>query len=256
MRAQDGLLTRTTSDSVTEREEISLTVIPVTFSVARSGFEELGKMVGMMTGAGRNSREICDILGAIDWMLRGMLESLFAVTQRFAKVAGLRAKRVKRLERIVEEECDRTFGALTEMVLVRLVRSIFPLVEWTFERPEETRSVSMELVGIVEGALDAVERSGFGGGAASVRERVALEACQELGRLPRRIPADGGSKSVRERKQRLAKKEAVWHLGAVLRTSVGAAAPARVAARLVDSARLAGLGAVEREFVFGWAVAE
>jgi hypothetical protein len=64
MRAQDGLLTRP-SDSVAEREEFSLTVIPVTFSVARSGLEELGKMIEVMTDDGRNSREICDVLAAL-----------------------------------------------------------------------------------------------------------------------------------------------------------------------------------------------
>ena len=245
MGAQDGLLTRP-SDSVAEKEEISLTAIPVTFAVARSGFEELDKMVReVMTDIGRNSGEICRVLATVDWMLRGMLESVFSVAQRLTKATGLRAKQVKRLEVLVEEECDRTFRTLTETVLVRLVRLIFPWMERMFEGSEQTRDVPMELIGILEGALDAMDQSGFRGGAVSVRERVALEVCQELRGLPR-IPVDGGGKSVRERKQRLAKKEAVWYLGAVLQRT-GAALPAR----LVASAGLAGLGRVEREFVLG-----
>ena len=250
MRAQGGLLTRT-SDSVAEREEFSLTVIPVTFAVVRSGLEELGKMADVMTEAGRNPGEICDVLSAIDWMLRGMLQSLFAVVQRLTKATGLRAKHAKQLERLVEEECDRTFGILAEAVLVRLVRSIFPWMERMFERLEQTVDVPMELVGILEGALNAAEQFGFNGVGASVRERVVLEACQQLRRLPRRIPADGGSKSVRERKQRLAKKEAVWYLGAVLQGNPTTAVSARMGSRLAESARLGMLTIVESEFVFG-----
>ena len=252
MRAQDGLLTRP-SDSVAERDEFLLTAIPVTFSVARSGLEELGKMVGVMTAAGRNTREICDVLAAIDWMLRGMLQSLFTLAQRFLKVNGLRAKYAKQFGRSVEEEWDRTFGTLTEAVLVRLVRFIFPLMERMFERSEQqTVDIPMELIGILEGALDTVEQFGLSsGGATGVRERVALEACEELRRLPRRIPVDGGSKSDRERKQRLAKKEAVWYLGTILQRSPAAALSASVAGRLVDRAGLARLSVVESEFVLG-----
>lgn len=246
MKAHDGLLTRP-SDSVAEREQISLTAIPVTFAVARSGFEELGKMVEVMADVGRSSREIRDLLEAVDWMLRGMLKSLFSVTQRFVKATGWRAKQVRRLEGLIEEECDRAFGTLTEMVLVRLIRSILPWMGRMFERSEQTREVPMELIGILGGALDAVEQFGFNGGAASVRERLALQVCQEL----RRIPVDGGSKSVQERKQRLAKKEAVWYLGAVLQRSVTSAVSARIAGRLVSSAGVARLGRVETEFVFG-----
>lgn len=255
MSAQNGLLTRA-SDSVAERDEFSPTVIPVTFSVARSGLEELGKLLDVVTGADRNPRETCDVLTAIDWMLRGMLQSLFAVVQRHAKATGLRAKHAKELERLVEEEYDRTFGTLTEAVLVRLVRCIFPWTERMIEKLEQTVGVPMELIGILEGALDATEQFGSDGVAASVRERVALEACQELRRLPRRIPIDGGNKSEQERKQRLAKKETVWYLGTVLGRSSGAAVSAKMAGRLVDSARLARLSVVEREFVFGRAVTE
>jgi len=256
MRAQGGLLTRP-SDSVTEREEFSLTVIPVTFAVARSGLEELGKMiVEVMADVSRSATEICDVLAAVDWMLREILQSLFAVDQKLVKAIGLRAKQVKQLERLVEEECDRTLGTLTETVLLWLVRSISPWTERMFERSEQTVDIPMELIGILEGGLDAVDKFGLNGGARSVRDRVALEACQELGRLPRRIPVDGGSRSVRERKQMLAKKEAVWYLGAVLEKSVGAAVSARITGRLVDSARLAKLSAVESEFVLGRAIAE
>lgn len=249
MRAQEGLLTRS-SDSVAEREEVLLTATPVTFAVARSGFEELGKMVGLMADVGRNSREICDALAAVDWMLRGMLKSLFSVAQRFVKATGSRAKQAKRLEGLIEEECDRTFHTLTETVLVRLIRFIFPWMERMFEGSEQTRDVPMELLGIIEGALDAVEQSGsgFDRGAADVRERVALAVCQELRGLPGRIPVDGG-KSVQARRQRLAKKEAVWYLGAVLERSAGAVGSARIAQQLVDGAGLAGLGSVETEFV-------
>lgn len=253
MSARDGLLTRRPSDSVAERDEFSLTVIPVTFAVARSGLEELGKMVNVMTESGRNSREISDILSAIDWMLRGTLQGLFSVARRFAKASGLRAKQAKQLEKLVEEECDRTFGTLTEAVLVRLVHFIFPWMERMFEGSEhETMDVPMELIGILERVLEIVEKSGFNGGAASVRERVALEACREVRRLPRRIPVDGGSKSDWERKQRLAKKEAVWYLGAVLQTSSSAAISARIGDRLVDSVGFARLRTVEREFILGW----
>lgn len=250
MRAHDGLVTKT-SDSVAERDESSLTVIPVTFSLARSGLEELGKMADVMTEAGRNPGEICDVLSAIDWMLRGMFQSLFAVVQRFTEATALRARHAKQLERLVEEECDRTFGTLTEAVLVRLVRFIFPWMERMFERLEQTADVPMELIGILEGALDAAEQFGFNGVGASVRERVALEACQSLRRLPGRIPVDGGSKSVRERKQRLAKKEAVWYLGTILQRTSTTALSARMGGRLVDSARLGMLSVVESEFVFG-----
>jgi hypothetical protein len=250
MRAQDGLVTNT-SDSVAERDEFSLTVIPVTFAVARSGLEELGEMANVMTEAGRNPREICDVLSAIDWMLRGMLQSVFTVVQRFTKATGLRAKHAKQLERLVEEECDRTFDTLTEAILVRLLRSTLPWMERMLERLEQTADVPMELIGILEGALDAAEQFGFNGVGASVRERVAFEACEELRRLPRRIPVDGGSKSVRERKQRLAKKEAVWYLGTVLQRTSAGAVSARMSGRLVDSARVAMLSAVESEFVFG-----
>ena len=253
MRAQDNLPTRPT-DSVVERAEASLTAISVTFSVARSGFEELGKMVETITDAGRNPRETREVLVAIDWMLRGMLKSLVSVSQRFVKATGWRAKQAKQLEGMVEEECDRAFGTLTEKVLVQLIRFISPWMEGAFERSEQTRDVPMELIGVLEGALDAVGQFGFDGGAASVRERLALEVCHELRELSRRIPADGGSRSVQERKQRLAKKEAVWYLGAVLQT-VGAAVSARVAGRLVDGAGLARLGRVEAEFVFGRVVA-
>ena len=247
MKAQDSLLTRQ-SDSVAEREEISLTAIPVTFAVARSGFEELGKMVlEVMKDTGRNSREIRDILATVDWMLRGMLKSLFAVTQRLAKATGGRGKQARRLEGLVEEEWDRTFRTLAEMVLVQLVRLIFPWMERMFGASEQTRDVPVGLIGILEGALDAVDQSGFEGGAAGVRERVALEVCHELKGLPRRIPVDGGSRSVEERRRMLAKKEAVWYLGAVLQRAAGAALPAS----LVDAARRAGLGRVEREFVLG-----
>ncbi|KAF9645033.1 hypothetical protein BDM02DRAFT_3190069 [Thelephora ganbajun] len=218
MRAQDGLLTRP-SDSVTEREELLLTVIPVTFAVARSGLEELGKMVEVMMDVSRNPRETCDVLGAIDWMLCGMLQSLFTVATRSVKVIGLRPKQTEELERLVEEECDRTFGTLTEMILVRLVRLIFPWMERMLEGPEQTTDIPMELIGILEGALDTVEQFGFDGGAASARERVGLGVCQELKRLSRKIPVDSSSKSVQERKQRLAKKEAVWYLGAFLQKS-------------------------------------
>jgi len=247
MRARDGLIT-SPSDSVAKREEISLTAIPVVFAVARSGFEELGKMLEVMADVGRNSREICDVLAALDWMLREMLKSLFTVTERLMKATGWRAKQVKRLEGFVEEECDRTFGVLTETVMVRLIRFIFPWMERMFERSEETREVPMELIGILGGALDAVEQFV---GAADIKERVALEVCQELGGLSRRIAVDGGSRSVQERKQRLARKEAVWYLGAVLERT---ALSARTAGRLVDSARVGRLSRVETEFVLGWAL--
>ena len=250
MRARDGLVIKT-SDSVAERYEFSLTVVPLTFALARSGLEELGKMTDVMTEAGRNPREIRDVLSAIDWMLRGMFQSLFAVVQRFTKATGLRARHAKQLERLVEEECDRTFGTLTEAVLVRLVRLISPWMERMFERLEQTVGIPMELIGILEGALDAAEQFGFDGVGASVRERVVLEACQELRRLPRRIPVDGGSKSVRERKQRLAKKEAVGYLGTVLQRSSTTALSARMGGRLVDSTRFAMLSVVESEFVLG-----
>ena len=115
----------------------------------------------------------------------------------------------------------------------------------------ETTDVPMELIGILERVLEIVEQSGFNGGAASVRERVALEACQEVRRLPGRIPVDGGSKSDRERKQRLAKKEAVWYLGTILQRTSTTALSARMGGRLVDSARLGMLSVVESEFVFG-----
>ena len=249
MRARDGLIT-SPSDSVAKKEGISLTAIPVVFAVARSGFEELGKVLEVMADGDRNSREICEVLAALDWMLRGMLKSLFSVTQKFVKATGWRAKQLKRLEGLVEEECDRTFGVLTETIMVRLIRFIFPWMERMFERSEEeTREVPMELIGILGGALDAVEQFG---GAAGIKERVALEVCQELEGLSRRIAVDGGSKSVQERKQRLAKKEAVWYLGAVLQRTVGAALSARMAGRLVDT--VGRLGRVEREFVLGWAL--
>jgi len=250
MRAQDGLIT-SPSDSVAKREEIALTAIPVVFAVARSGFEELGKMIGAMADVGRSSREICDVLAALDWMLRGMLKSLFSVTQRFMKATGWRAKQAKRLEGLVEEECDRTFGTLTETVMVRLIQLIFPWTERMIERSEETRDVPMELIGILGGALDAVEQFG---GAASIRERVALGVCEELRGLSGRIAVDGGSKSVQERKQRLVKKEAVWYLGAVLHAAAAAALSASVAGRLVDSAALGRLSRLETEFVLGRAL--
>ena len=250
MSARDGLIT-SPSDSVAKREEISLTAIPVVFAVARSGFEELGKMLEAMADVGRNSREISDVLGALDWMLLGMLKSLFSATQRFVKATGWRAKQLKRLEGLVEEECDLTFGILTERVMVRLIRLIFLWTERTFERSEETRDVPMELIGILGGALDAVEQFG---GAVGVKERVALEVCQELRGLSRRIAVDGGSKSVQERKQRLARKEAVWYLGAVLQRTVGASLSASVAGRLVDSAGVGRLSRVETEFVLGLAL--
>ena len=248
MRAQDGLLTRSSTDSVAERE---LTVIPVTFSVARSGLEHLGKMVRVMTEVGRSSKEISDALAAIDWMLRGMLQSLFAVTRRLAKAGGLRAKQMKQLERLVEEEYDRTFGTLTEIVLLPLVRFISPWMERMFENSEQTTDAPMELVGVLAGALETVEQLGLDGGAASVKERVALGVCQELKGLSRRIAVDGGSKSLQERKQRLAKKEAVWYLGAVLERTMGCSISARMAGQVVDGAGLARLGTVESEFVFG-----
>ena len=250
MRARDGLLT-SPSDSAAEREQISLTAIAVTFSVGRSGFEQLGKMLGVATDAGRSeAREISDILAAVDWMLRGMLESLSVVAQRIVKATGWRAKQVKQLEGLVEEECDRTFGTLTEAVLVRLVRLIFPWTERMFDGSDRARDIPMELVGMLEGALAAVERFGPCGGAASVRERVAREVCHEIGRLPRteRIPADGGGKSVRERRRRLARKDGVWYLGVVLQSC---AASTGIAARVVDSARVARLGAVETGFLLG-----
>ena len=234
------------SDSVAKREEIWLTAIPVVFAVARSGFEELGNMIEAMADVGRSSREICDVLGALDWMLHGMLNSLFSVTQRFVKATGWRAKQLKRLEGLVEEECNRTFGILAEAVMVRLIHFIFPWMERMLERSEETREVPMELIGVLGGAWDAVEQFGD---AASVRERVAVEVCQELKGLPGRIAVDGGSKSVQERKQRLAKKEAVWYLGVVLESAVGARLSAGMAARLVDGARVGGLGRAESEFV-------
>jgi len=181
-----------------------------------------------------------------------MLKSLFSVTQRFVKGTGWRAKQVKRLEGLIEDECDRTFGTLTEAVMVRLIRLIFPWMERTFERSEETRDVPMELIGILGGALEGVEQFG---GAAGIKERLALEVCQELGGLSGRIAVDGGSKSVQERKQRLAKKEAVWYLGAVLQRTVGASTlSATVAGRLVDSARAGRLSRVEAELVLGRAL--
>ena len=253
MRAQEGLVTRT-PDTVAERDEFSLTVIPVTFAVARSGLEELGKLAdAILTKADESSREICDVLSAINWMLRGLLQSTFGIVQRLKKTTGLRAKHAKQLERSVAEECDRTFGTLTEKVLVRLVRLIFPWVERAVERLEDAVGVPMELLGILEGALDAAEQNGFNGGLTSVRERVALEACQELRRLPRRIPADGGSKdSVEGRRQRLVKKEAVWYLGRVVQRTAGTTVSARIASRLMESARAGRLSVVEREFVL-WA---
>jgi len=252
MRAQEGLVTRT-SDTAAERDEFSLTVIPVTFAVARSGLEELGNLAdAILTKADGNSREICDVLSAVNWMLRGLLQSMSGIVQRF-KATGLRAKHAKQLERLVEEECDRTLGILTEKVLVRLVRLIFPWVERAVERLEDVVGVPMELLGILEGALDAAEQNGFNGGITSVRERVALEACQELRRLPRRIPADGGSKgSVEGRKQRLVKKEVVWYLGRVVQRTAGTTVSARIASRLLESARVGRLSVVEREFVL-WA---
>ena len=253
MRAQEGLVTRT-SDTAAERDQFSLTVIPVTFAVARSGLEELGKLAdAILTKADGNSREICDVLSAINWMLRGLLQSVFGIVQRLKKTTGLRAKHTKQLERLVEEECDRTCGTLTEKVLVRLVRLIFPWVERAVERLEGVVGVPMELLGILEGALDAAEQNGFNGGITSVRERVALEACQELRRLPRRIPADGGSKDSAEgRKQRLVKKEVVWYLGRVVQRTAGTTVSARIASRLLESARVGRLSVVEREFVL-WA---
>lgn len=252
MRAQDGLLTRPSTDSVAEREQFSLAVIPVTFSVARSGLEELGKMVQVMTDISRNSREICEALATIDWMLRGMLQSLFAVARRFTKAGSSQAKQAKQRERLVEEECDRTFGTLTEMVLLRLVRFISPWMERMFENSEQTTDAPMELVGVLAGALEIVERYGLDEGATSVKERVALGVCQELKGLSRRIPVDGGSKSIQERKRKLAKKEAVWYLGVVLQRTIGnSGISARVAGRVVDSAGLSRLTTVEGEFVFG-----
>lgn len=112
MRAQRGLLTRSLTDSAAERERFSLTVIPITFSVARSGLEELGKMIQVMTDVGRNLRETRDVFGTIAWMLQAILQSAFAVAQRFAKATGLRAKQVKQLEKLAEE-CDRTLGTLS-----------------------------------------------------------------------------------------------------------------------------------------------
>lgn len=241
-------MTRPSTDSAAEREQFSLTVIPVTFSVARSGLEELGKMVQVMTDAGRNSREICDALATIDWMLRGMLQSLFAIVRRFTKVGSPQAKQVKRLERLVGEERDRTFGALTEMVLLRLVRFIFPWMERMFESPEQTTDGPMELIGVLAGALEIVEQ--FDQGAAGVKERVALGVCQELKGLSR-IPVDGGSKSIQERKRKLAKKEAVWYLGAVLQRTIGSDFSTSTVARMVDGGGLLRLGTVEREFVLG-----
>lgn len=251
MRARDGLLTRPLTDSAAERERFSLTVIPVTFSVARSGLEELGKVVQVMTDVGRNSREIREAFGAIAWMLRGILQSTFAVAQRFTKATGLRAKQMKQLEKLVEEECDRTFGTLSEVVLLRLVRFIFPLMERMFESSERTADTPMELIGVLEGALETVEQSGFNERAVSVKERVALGVCQELVGLSRRIPVDGGSKTVQERKRRLAKKEAIWYLGAVLQRTMGGGVSARMAGRVVDSVGLGGLSMVEGEFVLG-----
>jgi hypothetical protein len=253
MRAQDGLLTRSSTESVVERDQFPLTVIPVTFSVARSGLEELGKMIQAMTDVGRNSREIRDVLAAIDWMLRGMLQSLVAVARRFTKVGSLRAKQVKQLERLVEEECDRTFGTLTELVLLRLVRFISPWMERMFENTEQMTDAPMELVGVLAGALEIVEQFGsINEGAASVKERVALGVCQELRGLSRRIAVDDGSKSIQERKQGLAKKEAVWYLGAILQSTVHSrVSTPTVAGRVVESAGLAGLSTVESEFVFG-----
>ena len=205
-----------------------------------------------MTDVGKNQREICDVLSTVDWMLRGMLQSLCAVTQRFTKGASLRAKQVKRLERLVEEECDRTFGTLTEIVLLRLVRFISPWMERVFENSEQTTDAPMELVGVLAGALETVEQFGLEEGAASVKERVALGVCQELKGLSRRIPVDGGSKSIQERKRRLAKKEAVWYLGAVLRQSTaGTRISPTVAGRVVDNAGLGRLSTVEGQFVFG-----
>ena len=254
MRAQGGLLTWPSTDSVAEREQFSLTVIPVTFSVVRSGLEELGRTIQVMAETSKKSREICDVLEDIDRMLRAMLQSAFTVGQRFMKVAGLRTKQIKHLEKLVEEECDRTFGALSEVVLLRLVRIIGPLMERMFEDPEQTTDAAMVLIGVIEGALESVERSGFNGGAVGVKERVALGVCQELRGLSRRIPVDGGRKSDEERKQRLAKKEAVWYLGAVLQRSVGDRLSARMANRVVGSAGLGipgRLSTVESEFVFG-----
>ena len=229
-------------------------MIPVTFSVARSGLEELGKLVQAMTEVGRNPREIRDVLAAVDWMLRGMLQTLVAVTRRFTKGGGLRTNQMKRFEKLVEEECDRTLGTLTEMVLLRLVHFIFPWMERMFENSEQIMTdAPMELVGVLTGALEIVEQFGLKEGAASVKERVAMGACQELRGLSRiRIPADGGSKSIQERKQRLAKKEAVWYLGAILqRTAGGGISTPTVAGRVVESAGLARLSKVEGEFVFG-----
>ena len=250
MRAQDGLLTRRTTESGAERDEFLLTVIPVTFTVARSGLEELGKMVEVITDVGRDSRKICDALEIMNWMLLGMLQSLFSTAQRFRKATRLGAKRAKELERLVEEECDRTLGTLTEMVLLRLVRFVFPWMERMFGGSERRTDMGMELFGIIEGALESVERSGFHGGAAGVKERVALGTCQELRGLSR-IPVDGGSKSVQERKRRLAKKEAVWYLGAILERTVDGRVSGRIASRVVDSSRLGRLSTVEGEFVLG-----
>jgi hypothetical protein len=239
------------TDSAAERERFSLTVIPVTFSVARSGLEELGKMLQVMADVGGNSREIRDVFGTIAWMLQGILKSAFVVAQRFTKATGLRAKQVKQLEKLVEEECDRTLGTLSEMVLLRLVRFIYPLMERMFENSEHTTDTPMGLIGVLEGALETVEQSGFTVGVVGVKERVALGVCQELVGLSRRIPVDGGSKPVQERKRKLAKKEATWYLGAVLQRTVGGRVSARMAGRVVESIGLGRLSMVEGEFVLG-----
>ena len=264
MRAQDGLLTRPLPDSVAEREQFSRAAIQVTFSVARSGLEELGKMVQVLAFVDRKPGEICDNLRVIDQLLRGMLQSLSVVAQEFTKATGLRAKQTKQLEGLVEEEYDLTFRTLTEMVLLRMVRIVLPWTERMIESSEGIKDTPMELIWALEGALEGVERSGFDQGTASVKERVVFGVCQELRRLSRRAPVDGGSKSVQERKERMAKKDAVWYMGAILQMCFGGGTCTwrRMADGVVESVRFGRLSRVESEFVLGccagmcWGIAE
>lgn len=171
------------------------------------------------------------LLNAIDALLDHLLSTIFSVIAVLLKRFGKgRSKSHALFVTSLQVACDNILGNLSERMLLPMVRAFWPLCQ-TYataslgKGKEKAVDVRMELLAVVRKSILAMDElagdSEFTCGVQNLKERIALEGIREMMAVFIQ-PSNARREEWSIRVKRLAGKDAVWVLCAVLHAIFGA----------------------------------
>lgn len=188
---------------------------------SKSALLSLAAMLHTILSSNIGPRPPVQVLSAVDTLLDHLLSTIFQLIAVLLKRFGKgRSKSHTVFVTALATACDDILGVLGEMILIPLVRSLWPICQSYAKATlgkgkEKPVDVRMGLLTVMRNTIRAVdelaEESEFMCGVQNLKERIALEGIREL------MAAYETSSNPRRdewsiRANRLARKDAVWGL--------------------------------------------